>query len=442
MNQFYTPGWIVKTVVDNTLGRLWLQMHPDSSLASADPSPTRENRIAAGSTADYIVPRTGEKIPYQRLTEGGAVANYKLARDIALLDPACGTMHFGQYAFGLFHRMYLDEIEHSGQDGWPAAPSVSDPRDIPAAVFENNIYGIDIDPRAIQIASLSLMLTAKELALNHGLPPLDVRIRRSNLVVANAVNLGEEQIRRLVDRFGKRNGARDIREQLFTAIWENLQNVGELGSLVKVRESVTDVLAQWVEVRAKEKGLTKVIERPAAQPGFQFREEMDQERARQMELERRVLKEQADQLGQELLADVEAATAEATDDPTDRLFAEETASGLKLLQMLSRTYDVVVMNPPYGPVVPKVKKFVKTAYPITYNDIYAAFIDRATELVESEGYVGALVSGTFMTHTTHRRLRSEILLKRNPLVVVLDLGPGILEATVYSAAIVLRGSSR
>ena len=88
------------------------------------------------------------------------------------------------------------------------------------------------------------------------------------------------------------------------------------------------------------------------------------------------------------------------------------------------------------------KKFVKTAYPITYNDIYAAFIDRATELVESEGYVGALVSGTFMTHTTHRRLRSEILLKRNPLVVVLDLGPGILEATVYSAAIVLRGSSR
>ena len=78
-------------------------------------------------------------------------------------------MHFGQYAFGLFHRMYLDEIEHAGQEGWPDEPSISDPAEIPAAILENNLFGIDIDPRAIQIASLSLLLTAKEAALRHGL---------------------------------------------------------------------------------------------------------------------------------------------------------------------------------------------------------------------------------------------------------------------------------
>src|SRR5207249_2749908 len=113
---------------------------------------------------------------------------------------ACGTMHFGQHAFEVFHRMYLDEIEHAGEEGWPVEPSVREPIDISAAILEHNLFGIDIDPRAIQIASLSLLLTAKEAALRQGFSPVDIRVRRTNLVVANAVNLGEERLRALVDR--------------------------------------------------------------------------------------------------------------------------------------------------------------------------------------------------------------------------------------------------
>ena len=111
--------------------------------------------------------------------------------------------------------------------------------------------------------------------------------------------------------------------------------------------------------------------------------------------------------------------------------------------MLSRRYDVAVMNPPYGSFVPKSKDFVKAAYPLTANDIYAAFIDRATQLTEPEGYVGALVSATFVNLTTFKKLRTEILLKRNPLIVMLDLGFGILDdATVEAAAIVIHGGVR
>ena len=138
---------------------------------------------------------------------------------------------------------------------------------------------------------------------------------------------------------------------------------------------------------------------------------------------------------------LEATAAEAEGDPADRLFAEDTARGLQLLRLLSRRFDVVAMNPPYGDFVPRVKEFVRAAYPRTYSDIYAAFIDRATQLVEPEGYVAALVSRTFVTHTSHERLRTEILLKRNPIVVLLDLGEGILEATVHTAALVLRGTA-
>lgn len=444
INQFYTPSWVVKVLVDNTLGRLWLQMHPDSALAPTEPPPLPDERISDQPVADYLVPRTGERIRYQRLGEDGQVATFKRARDITLLDPACGTMHFGQYAFGLFHRMYLDEIEHAGQPGWPAEPSIREPRDIPAAILENNLFGVDIDPRAIQIASLSLLLTTKEAALKHGFSPLDVKVDRSNLVVANAVDLGAERLQALVDHIGARLGASDLRQRLFKTIWENLQHVGELGSLIQVRESVERVLDDWVDTRAREKGFKKpIVDLTGPQKSFEFAEELDRKRARQLVLECQILGDEARQIQDELLAAIENAAAEASGDPSERLFAEDTARGLKLLQTLSRHYDVVVMNPPYGAFVPKVKEFVKVAYPLTANDIYATFIDRATQLTEPEGYVGALVSATFTNLASFENLRAQILLKRNPLLLMLELGLGILDdANVRAAAIVLRGGYR
>jgi hypothetical protein len=258
-------------------------------------------------------------------------------------------------------------------------------------------------------------------------------------VVANAVNLGRDELRKLVDHVGKRLGSKELREQLFTTIWSNLQNVGELGSLVQVREGVTEVLKRWVDLRAREEGITRILPPSREQVTFDFLEEIDRGRARQLELELQVLEEKARAFQQELLTALEAAAAEAGGDPGDRLFAEDTARGFKLLQALSRSYEVVVMNPPYGSFVPKVKDFISAAYPLTSSDLYSAFIDRATQLVEPEGYVGALVSATFITNKSHEKLRTEILLKRNPLIVLLDLGEGILEATVQTAALVLKG---
>ena len=445
INQFYTPSWVVKVLVDNTLGRLWLQMHPDSALQPKAPPPMPADRVTDTPVADYLVPRTGERIRYQRVTSDGQVATFKRAIDITLIDPACGTMHFGQYAFGLFHRMYLDEIENAGKAGWPDEPSVCEPREIPSTILERNLFGIDIDARAVQIASLSLMLTAKEAALRYGFSPLDVRVRRSNIVVANTVDLGAERLQSLVKHVGSRLGSPDLRQRLFKTLWGNLQYVGELGSLVQVRESVGAVLDEWVDRQARDKGLMKLIRKDS---GRQLElgsivDDLTREKARQLELERKILENEAAKLQQELLAAIEEAAGQSYADPAERLFAEDTARGLKLLQMLSRRYDVAVMNPPYGSFVPKAKDFVKAAYPMTANDIYAAFIDRATQLTEPEGYVGALVSATFVNLTTFKKLRTEILLKRNPLIVMLDLGSGILDgATVEVAALVIQGGVR
>lgn len=437
INQFYTPGWIVKTLVDNTLGRLWIQMHPDSSLRPESPPPLPDERTSMDVVADYLVPATGENLSYKQLTDTGEVLEFKRARDIVLLDPACGTMHFGQYAFGLFFRMYEEEIRNAGKPGWPEKPSVADPKDIPIAIVAHNLFGIDIDPRAIQIAALSLLLTVKEAALNQGHNPSEVRIPRTNLVVANTVDLGKEKLRTLIERINGRFGASDIQEHLFETIWENLQNVGELGSLVQVRESVTKVLDNWVERQARDRGMTQLLKTPSEQLDL-----WDMQRVKQYRLERQVLEEEAQLLGNELLSALEKAASEMEDDSSGRLFAEDTARGLKLLQTLSRQFDVVVMNPPYGAFIPKVKEFVKAMYPLTKNDIYAAFIDRATQLVEEGGYIGALVPSTFKTNKTFEKLRYDVLLARNPILLMLDVGPGILDdATVETAAVVIRGGT-
>ena len=121
--QIFTPRWVVQFLVENSLGRLWVETHPDSRLA--------------GSLAHLVPPPPGATRPL------------KPVREIAFLDPACGSMHFGLVAFDLFAEMYREELENAGKPGWPAEPAVRGGGDIPAAVIANNLHGIDLDLRAL-----------------------------------------------------------------------------------------------------------------------------------------------------------------------------------------------------------------------------------------------------------------------------------------------------
>ena len=199
-----------------------------------------------------------------------------------------------------------------------------------------------------------------------------------------------------------------------------------------------------MKAEARARGLTRIVQ-PAHEDQLELgdlRTQAVRARAEQLHLEQTALEGEAAKLGRELVAAVENAAAAVADDPADRLFAEDTARGLKLVQLLSRSYDIAVMNPPYGNFVPRVRDLVKAAYPLTSNDVYAAFIERACQLTEPQGYVGALVSSTFKNLKSFEKLRTEILLKRNPLILMLDLGLGILDdAKVQAAAIALQGGA-
>lgn len=123
--QLFTPEWIVRYLTENSLGRLWMLNHPDSTLAT--------------SMEYYIVP------------DGDAETDFKHVaspEDITVVDPACGSGHILVYAFDLIAAMYEEE-------GYSR-------RDIPRFILEKNLTGLEIDSRAAAMASFALTMKACE----------------------------------------------------------------------------------------------------------------------------------------------------------------------------------------------------------------------------------------------------------------------------------------
>lgn len=123
--QLFTPHWIVRYMVENSLGRIWMTLHPDSHLVESMP---------------YFIPMPegqSDSIP----------EDIHYAKDIRFLDPCMGSGHILVYAFDLFCKMYEEEGEQA--------------KDIPTLILENNLFGIDIDRRCYQLASFALTMKAR-----------------------------------------------------------------------------------------------------------------------------------------------------------------------------------------------------------------------------------------------------------------------------------------
>src|SRR5574344_134718 len=123
--QLFTPHWVVRYMVENTLGKIWMTLHPESLLI--------------------------DEMPYYIKSPEGQVdsipEDISKASDIRFIDPCMGSGHVLVYAFDLFTKMYEEEGEMT--------------KDIPNLILTNNIYGIDIDPRCYQLSSFALTMKAR-----------------------------------------------------------------------------------------------------------------------------------------------------------------------------------------------------------------------------------------------------------------------------------------
>lgn len=411
--QLFTPDWIVRYLVHNTLGRLWVDLHPDTRLRDTDDLRylIDDSRLAEGDSAIVNPKPKIENSP-------------RLVKSLTLLDPACGGMHFGLVAFDLFAAMYQEELERAGEPGWVAAPSVSSVEEIPAAILKHNLFGIDIDLRAVQLSALALYLKAATWSAGHKAQAgsrSTFHVSRINLACADVQRFDPAALGAFVReaRF-----TRPVYERLMRALWEKLQDVSQLGSLLRLEQALQDLIAQE---RANY----------GAMPLFtRVSDEYEAEAA-----EEEYWSIIAAQIFQGL---DEFARAQAAAGVDQTFFTGEAVKGLRLADVMLRRYDVVVTNPPYlsrRKMNKTLADLIGAVYPESKNDFYAAFIQRCLELAEGDGRVGMLTMHSFMFISSYEALRQAIR-EQAAIETLVHCGPGLFEVgnpgTLQTAAFVLR----
>lgn len=193
-SQVYTPRWVVKFLVDNSLGKLYLEMYPDSDIKN-------HYKIANAPKVKIREPKP--------LTE------------IKLIDPAPGSGNFLLYAFDLFYDLYLDQIENYGAE--------YDERKIAELIITHNLHGIDLDDRAIQLAQLGLYIKAKRKSRS-------ARIDHFNVVSSDFYLPPYDEVKAI---FEESSNLDKKQKDIIKSIWSDLQQAYKFGSLIRLEEKLS-----------------------------------------------------------------------------------------------------------------------------------------------------------------------------------------------------------
>lgn len=298
--QLFTPKWIVQYLVENSLGRLWMLNNPDSHL---------RDRMR------YFIVPDGEHEDFIRINS---------PEDITFCDPACGSGHILSYAFELLYAMY----EERGYR----------PSEIPELILEKNLTGFEIDERAAQIASLVLAMRAREHDRRFLKRDVTARIHVFQSVDCEDVDLSKSVI-------------------------EQLEHLGEIGSLVRLTEKDLDSIHNL-----------------------------------------------AQKAGASLL---------------DSRLAESLRAIEPTLRAISDRYDVVVANPPYmgsSSFNPFMSSWIKKNYPDVKSDLCTCFIERSYDLADKHGYSSMVTMQSWMFLGSFEKMRNRLIDEKS-IVSMAHLGP-------------------
>ena len=318
--QLFTPDWIVKYMVENSLGKLALES-------------TGINESLKTNWKYYIeseLDESSEKIKIE---------------DVKILDPAMGSGHILVYAFDLLFEMYENL-------GWSTKDSV-------LSILKNNLYGLEIDERAGQLASFALMMKAREKFTRlFSVLKREEAFKLNTLIIEESNNLSEKIKNKLKD-----NNLNNL-----SKIIEDFEDAKEYGSILKLETIDKETLE-------KEFNLLK--------------ESLDNEQG--------TLIFNEDELDINIEEDLELI---------ESLIAQHIA--------LTNKYEAVVTNPPYmggKGFSTKLKAYVEKNYKDSKSDLFAVFIERCNEFTKKNCYTSMITMQSWMFLSSFENLRKNIIEK-------------------------------
>ena len=383
VTQLFTPDWIVRYMVENSLGRLWINhlegdqsmWHPDDGKPHSIDEHEPEIRSFKAQWKYYLdeaeQPEDREDTLYNPFWSLKTSFSDLQPQDIKFLDPCMGSGHILVYAFEVLMQIYESQ-------GWSQ-------RDAAQSILEHNLYGLDIDDRAAQLAYFAVMMKARQYdrrILTRGIRPNLYAIQESdriNRIHLSYLGAGLTEL--------ERNDA----DNQIRGFLDSLEDAKDFGSLLCIDALNWPLLHRFVS-------------------GIDHEGQMS----------------------------MDAVGLEDTCAQLEYL--------LEVGEFLAQQYDVVVTNPPYMAVSngnAALNKFVKDNYPDSKGDLFACFMERCGQFTRKDGYQAMITQHAWMFLSSFEKLRAKLLQSVN-IVNMAHLGPRAFEEiggeVVQTTSFVLRRS--
>lgn len=340
--QLFTPDWIVRYMVENSLGRLWAEGHPDAK-AQLLPTPEEQAAYTAGNRDPedtkwhyYLEEAQQEPQVQAQLSEISKQYADLTPEQIKVIDPCCGSGHILAYLFDVLMQIY----ENYGYT----------PRDAVASILQNNLYGLDIDDRAAQLAYFAVMMKAvryDKRFLKRKDEDGEPDVPQPHVYAIEESNRIEKPD---VEYFC--NGKPELKDAMHTILTQ-LYDAKEYGSILTITPQDWDALyARFDEVTDESS----------------FHRES---------------------IRQKLLPLVRVA------------------------QTLAQKYDVVVTNPPYmgaSNMNSDLSEYVKKYYSDSKSDLFAIFIEVCSRMAKQNGYQAMITQHAWMFLSSFEKLREKMML--------------------------------
>ena len=344
--QLFTPDWIVRYMVENSLGRLWVEGHPDDNLKAGWKYYLEEAEQEPDVQAQLQVIRS----EYARMKP----------EDILCIDPCSGSGHILVYLFDVLVQIYEAY-------GYPT-------RDAVASIVQNNLWGLDIDDRAAQLAYFAVMMKARQYDkgwFRHGIEPHVFALQDSG-----DWSTFESQMRQAFANHPSLSVSEEEAIKVAKALFDCFADAKEYGSIIQPDITLIDLDM-----------LEKVLD---------------------------AMKQQAD------LMDF------VTQTDADSLISVLRPMILQCRALVQK-YHVVVTNPPYmgsSGMGDKLAKFVKDHYPDTKSDMSTVCMERCLALCNDDGMMSMINIPVWMFLSSYEKLRHSIL-KNNTYINMVHPGRGI-----------------